>query len=70
MLENLNKFLHEKDIFMIAIRGNHDNPEYFKGDYKFTNLHLVPDYTVLKLEGQNFLFIGWSISIDRKPRIQ
>ena len=69
-LKNLNDFLMGQNITMLAIRGNHDNPDFFKGDIEFTNLKLLPDYTTLNLEGNNFLFIGGAISVDRTARIK
>lgn len=69
ILANLNDFLSNKNITLYAIRGNHDNPDFFRGDFIFSNLELVPDYTVLQLDGRNILCIGGAISIDRKPRI-
>lgn len=64
-LEELNEFLSERNIKMLAIRGNHDDPDYFNGDYKYSNLQLLEDYTVLDLEEGRFLFIGGAVSIDR-----
>ena len=68
-MTDLNVFLMERNITMYAIRGNHDNPKCFDGSWKWSNLHLVPDYTVLNLDGKNILLIGGAISIDRQPRI-
>lgn len=68
-LSFLNSFLSARNIQLYAIRGNHDNPMYFNGDksYKFSNITLVPDYTILPIEGRNVLFVGGAISVDRKP---
>lgn len=70
ILNDLNKFLNERNIKMYAIRGNHDDPKYFDGRFKFTNLELIPDYTILELEGNRILCIGGAVSVDRIPRIQ
>lgn len=64
----LNNFLHINNIELLAIRGNHDNPKFFDGSQDLSNIKLIPDYTVLNIEGQNFLFIGGAISIDRRDR--
>lgn len=69
-LEHLNKFLKLRNIIMIAMRGNHDCPNFFKGDHMFSNLMLVPDYTVMDIYGNRHLFIGGAISIDRKMRLK
>lgn len=69
-LKLLNKFLKSKNIFLYAIRGNHDDPEYFTGKDKsliFSNIVLVPDYSIIKIEDKTFFFLGGAISIDRKP---
>lgn len=67
----LNRFLRERNIKMYAIRGNHDNPKFFDGHLMnhFENLFLLPDYTVLEIEGKKILAIGGAVSIDRKPRL-
>lgn len=76
-LNSLNKFLRLKNIMMYAIRGNHDDPSYFNGNYLLSNLHLIPDYTILDLTDNKLeidveykiLCIGGAVSIDRKPRL-
>lgn len=69
-LSNLNEFLKEFNVNLYAIRGNHDNPQFFNGNYEFSNLKLLPDYTKIQLGGHNFLFIGGAISVDRTHRIK
>jgi len=69
-LNSLNDFLKDVNVTMLVIRGNHDNPSFFNGDYDYSNLKLLPDYTTLNLEGNNFLFIGGAVSIDRTSRIR
>lgn len=69
-LSNLNDFLKDLNVTLLAIRGNHDNPDFFNGDYFYSNLNLLTDYTTLKLEGRNYIFIGGAISIDRSERIK
>lgn len=70
IFDDLNKFLKEKKITMLVIRGNHDDPFYFKGRHMFSNLMLLPDYTTMNLNGKNYLFVGGAISIDRNYRLQ
>lgn len=69
-LKYLNTALKSKNNFLIAIRGNHDNPEYFDGSLQFSNLLLMPDYSTLEVLNQKWLFAGGAISIDRKLRIE
>lgn len=66
LLELLNEFLKETNCFLYAIRGNHDDPKYFDGSYIMSNLKLMPDYSIEKIDGKNFLFVGGAYSIDRK----
>lgn len=69
VLSSLNDFMSDKNIILIAIRGNHDDPDYFKGNHIYSNLRLVEDYTVMTIEDKKYLFIGGAISVDRIPRI-
>ena len=68
-LEDLNSFFSKKGINFLAIRGNHDDPKFFEGDYKYSNLELLPDYTQRQIEDYNLLFIGGATSVDRRKRI-
>ena len=67
-LGNINKFLRERNIQMYVIRGNHDNPYFFDGHLMnhFENLHLIPDYTVIDINGYKILGVGGAVSIDRR----
>jgi DNA repair exonuclease SbcCD nuclease subunit len=66
-LLELNEELKKINVRLHVIRGNHDNPLLFKGGHRLSHLDLIPDYTVKKIAGINFLFVGGAISIDRKP---
>lgn len=66
LLKDLNHFLNLYDVIMYVIRGNHDDPFYFKGSHIFSNLKLLPDYTQLEVDGYNILFVGGAVSVDRK----
>jgi len=68
-LLNLNNFFKERNIILIAIRGNHDDPQFFKGNHIYSNLQLVPDYTVMDIYDNKYLFVGGAVSIDRKYRL-
>lgn len=69
-LELINSELVKSNVFLYAIRGNHDRPSYFENDpFSLSNIKLISDYTVLELEGKRILCIGGAVSIDRAHRI-
>jgi DNA repair exonuclease SbcCD nuclease subunit len=68
LLKSYQSFLKSTNNHLWAIRGNHDDPKYFKGNHKFDNLWLVPDYTTATINDKGFLFIGGATSVDRKKR--
>lgn len=68
-LKFLNITLKVRGIQLYAIRGNHDNPIWFDGSVHTSNIKLLADYTVLKIENVNILFVGGAISIDRKENL-
>ena len=68
-LKPLNEVLIKRNITLYALRGNHDYPEYFRSDpFQFSNIKLLPDYTSKVIGGENILFIGGAISVDRGHR--
>lgn len=73
-LNRLNDRLVEYDSHLYIIRGNHDNPLWFKDDEYvdiksgLTNIFFLPDYSVLNINDENILFIGGAVSIDRNYR--
>jgi DNA repair exonuclease SbcCD nuclease subunit len=69
-LEDLNIFFKERNIICIAIHGNHDDCSYFQGNHIYSNLMLVPDYTVMDIDDKKHLFVGGAVSIDRTWRLQ
>lgn len=70
MLELYHQKLVKNNVFVWAIRGNHDYKPYFDNDpFGFTNIKLVPDYTVLNLCDKNILCIGGAVSVDRMCRM-
>lgn len=68
-LKFLNAELKKTNNKMYVIRGNHDDPAFFDGSFTYSNLELVPDYTLKTILGRNFLFIGGALSIDRRISI-
>lgn len=72
--EKNTKFLNErfkgKNINFYSIRGNHDDPSFFRGSKRIalSNFELIEDYTVVEYNGKNIQLIGGAISIDRTGR--
>lgn len=69
MLEIFRRKFQERNVFVIAVRGNHDNPDIFQDEELTSNWLNVKDYTVVNVKGQNFLCVGGGISVDRASRI-
>jgi DNA repair exonuclease SbcCD nuclease subunit len=61
--------MSKRNIFLYVIRGNHDDPKFFNGDYYYPNLQLLKDYSILHFNGINILLVGGAVSIDRKIRM-
>ena len=70
ILKDCNEILKEKNNYIILIRGNHDNPNFFilNSEYNQSNIKLIPDYTILNTKIYNILCVGGGISIDRTNR--
>jgi predicted phosphodiesterase len=69
LLEMYHHQLVKNNVHVWAIRGNHDYKPYFDNDpFGFTNIHLLPDYTVLNLGDKNILCVGGAVSVDRNWR--
>lgn len=60
--------LEKRDIVIYTIRGNHDDPKYFKDDKEFSkpNLIFMEDYKIYNIAGRTIFPIGGSVSMDRK----
>lgn len=71
-INNLNTFFAEREIEFMSIRGNHDDPHFWGIDdipaVSLSHFKLLPDYTLLEIDGQDWLFVGGGISIDRTVR--
>lgn len=70
--KKLNNLFEDRNIVFYGIRGNHDDPYYFKGSDRivFDNFELIEDYTVAEHNDKKIQFIGGAISIDRTGRKQ
>jgi len=71
--KNFTEFLKKRDIHLIFIRGNHDDPTWFqdrtfRDEINTDNFILVPDYTLLTIDDKKILCIGGAVSPDRKLR--
>lgn len=71
----LRKYAEKNNVTVYFLRGNHDNPQYFKeGFSNGKRLLCIPDYTVIisnpkGIERFKVLCIGGATSIDRSVRI-
>lgn len=68
-IEALNSFFAERSILFMSIAGNHDSPSYFDGSVNLSHFKLLPDYTRIRINGEEFLFVGGAVSIDRLWRV-
>lgn len=70
VFEQINNTFIEKHIYCYLIRGNHDDPKYFKEHIiNFSNVKTVDDYSMISIGEENILCVGGGISIDRRVRI-
>jgi len=70
IFNQINEILKAKNNTLWVIRGNHDDPSFFEGQHKYSNLELLSDYTIRELNDEKWLFIGGAISINRKPKLE
>jgi predicted phosphodiesterase len=64
----LNKRLAIFNSKLFVIRGNHDDPSWFKEYFSLGYVNLLPDYSILNINGFNYLGIGGAVSVDRTDR--
>lgn len=71
-MDYLNTILGKYNVTLYVLRGNHDDPQYFDGTYAnyWSNLKMMPDYSIIELEGKRILLVGGAISIDRTGRTE
>lgn len=69
-LKDLEYVLSMNDQTMWVIRGNHDNPMYWRKNYGFDlqRIKFVEDNTFMEINGRICFFAGGAISIDRINR--
>jgi hypothetical protein len=74
-LKLMNLILDENDCDLYIVRGNHDNPDWFKDENfadikgELNRIRFIPDYTTIMINLEKYLFVGGAISIDRRPRM-
>lgn len=51
----LNKLCEKTNNYIIAIRGNHDNPLFFDSNYYFKRFKAVEDYSVIQYKDKKYL---------------
>lgn len=66
-LKPLDRICSERNVRVIMMRGNHDDPSFFNnGTVNTECITAVPDYTVIN---GNILLVGGATSVDRTSRI-
>jgi UDP-2,3-diacylglucosamine pyrophosphatase LpxH len=68
-VHRLNSVCNKTNAHVYFVRGNHDNPFFFRGEYTLSNITLVDDYRLFQWGDEYVLTIGGAYSIDRRPRI-
>lgn len=70
--QNLNDELQVNSNKLLVVRGNHDDPSYFRKEtsLKLSNIEFLEDYALRDFNGFRILFVGGAISVDRKYRRQ
>ena len=66
--KHCNDWFQSRNIYYMSIRGNHSDPSYFLGQYKYSNYELIADYSYKTFRGEKMLFVGGAVSIDRRIR--
>lgn len=64
-----NDYLRKNNIHILMLRGNHDDPTYFKEEkINLSNIKTLQDYSIVKTSQENILCVGGAISTDRTWR--
>ncbi len=71
ILAKINKALSKANTYLFFIRGNNDNPSYFKDELiNLSNVKSIPDYSLIKISSKNILCVGGGISINRSWKMK
>lgn len=66
LLTKMNRILSYNHIYVVFVRGNHDDPQYFDGEkINLSNIKAVPDYSIVETKDKVILCVGGAISADR-----
>jgi len=71
--DKINRICRKQNNLVFAVRGNHDDPDYFNGKKtcgEWSNVKLIPDYTVIETKNHRSLCVGGAVSVDRLIRIK
>ncbi len=67
----VSKRLNKNNIWIVMVRGNHDDPTYFQNQLiNKTRWQTLPDYSIIDACNHTILCVGGAISIDRQWRLQ
>jgi hypothetical protein len=75
-LNDLNGALVKSNNKLLLVRGNHDDPDWYKHENhineknKLSNITFVQDYDTHIINDEKWLFIGGAVSPDRKRRMK
>ena len=61
-------FLEKRNLYLLFMRGNHDNPKMFNQNLFNERFRLIPDYTFIEVDGTSILCVGGAVSVDRRLR--
>ena len=71
LFNKMNNIFKNIGTTLIMFRGNHDDPSYYDGiTLNYSNIKVIPDYTVIETCKRNILCIGGGLSVDRVQRLQ
>lgn len=67
-LSAIDNITRDNNIQLMAIRGNHDDPWWFRQYRRMDNVHFIPDGLVTTVGKKRVAFLGGAVSIDRDHR--
>ncbi|MFR9543683.1 MAG: metallophosphoesterase [Rikenellaceae bacterium] len=69
LYNKISRTLTKLNIFILMIRGNHDDPTYFDNRrINYKRFKCISDYSIVAFNEKNILCVGGGISIDRTMR--